>query len=100
MVVDGGMATFEVVEKVGNDLVCKCTDPGLLLSRAKLSFRRNGELVGKSVGPPTLSAKVSLFSNMFFQVTYRQICRLILSTRILELHFKIKDGDKEKRKGI
>ncbi|KAH7660999.1 Pyruvate kinase protein [Dioscorea alata] len=57
VVVDGGMATFEVVEKVGNDLLCKCTDPGLLLSRAKLSFRRNGELVGKSVGPPTLSTK-------------------------------------------
>ncbi|KAM0951580.1 putative pyruvate kinase [Dioscorea sansibarensis] len=57
VVVDGGMATFEVVEKVGNDLRCKCTDPGLLLSRAKLSFRRNGELVGKSIGPPTLSTK-------------------------------------------
>ncbi|KAJ0980376.1 hypothetical protein J5N97_008631 [Dioscorea zingiberensis] len=57
VVVDGGMATFKVIEKVGNDLQCECTDPGLLLPRAKLSFRRNGELVGRSIGPPTLSTK-------------------------------------------
>uniref|UniRef100_A0A0D9ZBF1 Pyruvate kinase n=1 Tax=Oryza glumipatula TaxID=40148 RepID=A0A0D9ZBF1_9ORYZ len=57
LVIDGGMATFEVIEKVGNDLRCKCTDPGLLLPRAKLSFWRNGKLVERNFGLPTLSAK-------------------------------------------
>ncbi|XP_072958599.1 pyruvate kinase isozyme A, chloroplastic-like [Typha angustifolia] len=57
LVIDGGMATFEVVEKVGNDLRCKCTDPGLLLPRAKLSFWRNGELVNRNFVLPTLSTK-------------------------------------------
>jgi pyruvate kinase len=56
-VIDGGMATFVVTEKIGNDLRCKCTDPGLLLPRAKLSFWRNGKLVERSFGLPTLSAK-------------------------------------------
>lgn len=58
IVFDGGMATFEVVEKVGNDLRCKCTDPGLLLPRAKLSFWRDGKLVEKNNELPTLSTKV------------------------------------------
>ncbi|KAG8062087.1 hypothetical protein GUJ93_ZPchr0003g17751 [Zizania palustris] len=57
IVIDGGMATFEVTEKFGNDLRCKCTDPGLLLPRAKLSFWRNGNLVERNFGLPTLSAK-------------------------------------------
>ncbi|KAK6159185.1 hypothetical protein DH2020_006499 [Rehmannia glutinosa] len=57
IVFDGGMATFEVVEKVGNDLRCKCTDPGLLLPRAKLSFWRDGKLVTKNYELPTLSSK-------------------------------------------
>ncbi|KAL6894498.1 hypothetical protein ACP4OV_008596 [Aristida adscensionis] len=57
LVIDGGMATFEVTEKIGNDLCCKCTDPGLLLPRAKLSFWRNGKLVERNFGLPTLSAK-------------------------------------------
>ncbi|CAA3019690.1 pyruvate kinase isozyme A, chloroplastic-like [Olea europaea subsp. europaea] len=57
LVIDGGMATFEVVEKIGIDLRCKCTDPGLLLPRAKLSFWRDGRLVGRSDELPTLSAK-------------------------------------------
>ncbi|GFP88658.1 pyruvate kinase isozyme a chloroplastic [Phtheirospermum japonicum] len=57
IVFDGGMATFEVVEKVGNDLRCKCTDSGLLLPRAKLSFWRDGKLVEKKYDLPTLSTK-------------------------------------------
>lgn len=64
IVFDGGMATFEVVEKVGNDLRCKCTDPGLLLPRAKLSFWRNGKLVEKDYELPTLSTKVK--QNLLF----------------------------------
>ncbi|WVZ60084.1 hypothetical protein U9M48_010150 [Paspalum notatum var. saurae] len=57
LVIDGGMATFEVTEKIGNNLCCKCTDPGLLLPRAKLSFWRNGKLVQRNFGLPTLSTK-------------------------------------------
>ncbi|KAF8377695.1 hypothetical protein HHK36_031079 [Tetracentron sinense] len=57
LVIDGGMASFEVIEKVGNDLRCRCTDPGLLLPRAKLSFWRDGKLVGKNFGLPTISTK-------------------------------------------
>ncbi|XP_074572356.1 pyruvate kinase isozyme A, chloroplastic-like isoform X2 [Curcuma longa] len=45
LVIDGGMATFEVVEKIENDLHCRCTNPGLLLPQAKLSLWRNGNLV-------------------------------------------------------
>lgn len=60
LVIDGGMATFEVVEKVGSDLRCKCTDPGLLLPRAKLTFWRDGKLVGNNSDLPTLSTKVSV----------------------------------------
>lgn len=60
LVIDGGMVTFEVVEKVGNDLRCKCTDSGLLLPRAKLSFWRDGVLVERNFGLPTLSTKVTL----------------------------------------
>ncbi|CAN1284830.1 Pyruvate kinase isozyme A, chloroplastic [Linum perenne] len=44
LVIDGGMASFVVLEKMGDDLRCKCTDPGLLLPRAKMSFWRNGKL--------------------------------------------------------
>ncbi|KAK4476963.1 hypothetical protein RD792_016133 [Penstemon davidsonii] len=57
IVIDGGMATFEVIEMVGNDLRCKCTDPGLFLPRAKLSFWREGKLIGKNYELPTLSTK-------------------------------------------
>ncbi|EEF40301.1 pyruvate kinase, putative [Ricinus communis] len=57
LVIDGGMASFEVIEKIGNDLHCKCTDPGLFLPRAKLSFWREGELVERNYEQPTLSAK-------------------------------------------
>ncbi|XP_050209008.1 pyruvate kinase isozyme A, chloroplastic-like [Mercurialis annua] len=55
LIIDGGMATFQVVERMGNDLRCKCTDPGLLLPRAKLSFWREGKLSYQ--GLPTISEK-------------------------------------------
>lgn len=57
IVIDGGMATFEVIERVGNDLRCKCIDSGLLLPRAKLSFRRDGRILGRDYDLPTLSTK-------------------------------------------
>ncbi|CAH2056828.1 unnamed protein product, partial [Thlaspi arvense] len=36
---------FEVIEKIGPDVKCLCTDPGLLLPRANLTFYRDGSLV-------------------------------------------------------
>lgn len=58
LVVDGGMVRFEVVEKVGPDVHCRCIDPGLLLPRANLTFWRAGGLVreGNSM-LPTISSK-------------------------------------------
>lgn len=59
LVVDGGMVRFEVVEKVGPDVKCKCIDPGLLLPCANLTFWRNGHIVQeKNVMLPTISSKV------------------------------------------
>jgi hypothetical protein len=66
LVIDGGMAGFEVIEKIGSDLRCKCTDPGLLLPRAKFSFWRDGKLVQRNYGLPTLSAKVLNFPMLLF----------------------------------
>ncbi|KAL5537999.1 hypothetical protein UlMin_045939 [Ulmus minor] len=57
LVIDGGMACFEVFEKIGSDLRCKCSDPGLFLPRAKFSFWRDGKLVERNNELPTLSAK-------------------------------------------
>lgn len=78
LVIDGGMATFEVIEKVGNDLRCKCTDPGLLLPRAKLSFWRNGKLVERNFGLPTLSAKVNLKCSTLLLLFVRFQCSVAL----------------------
>lgn len=58
LVIDGGMARFEVIEKVGPDVKCLCTDPGLLLPRANLTFWREGKLVcERNAMLPTVSAK-------------------------------------------
>ena len=60
LVIDGGMVTFEVTEKIESDPRCKCTCPGLLLRLAKLSFWRDRKLVDRKFGLPTLSTKVNL----------------------------------------
>uniref|UniRef100_A0A7I4BRX7 Pyruvate kinase n=1 Tax=Physcomitrium patens TaxID=3218 RepID=A0A7I4BRX7_PHYPA len=58
LVVDGGMVRFEVLEKVGPDVQCKCTDPGILLPCANLNLWRDGFLVRKkNVTLPTISSK-------------------------------------------
>ncbi|KAK9930949.1 hypothetical protein M0R45_018250 [Rubus argutus] len=58
LLVDGGMVRFEVVEKLGPDVKCKCTDPGLLLPRANLTFWRDGSLVReRNAMLPTISSK-------------------------------------------
>ncbi|MCO5583531.1 hypothetical protein L7F22_037442 [Adiantum nelumboides] len=58
LVIDGGMVRFEVVERVGPDVHCRCIDPGLLLPRANVTFWRGGHLVreGNSM-LPTISSK-------------------------------------------
>ncbi|XVE65932.1 hypothetical protein DITRI_Ditri08aG0039500 [Diplodiscus trichospermus] len=59
LLVDGGMVRFEVTEKVGPDVKCRCTDPGLLLPRANLTFWRDGSLVREQNAMlPTISSKV------------------------------------------
>ncbi|KAL5549056.1 hypothetical protein UlMin_004287, partial [Ulmus minor] len=45
LLVDGGMLRFEVIEKIGPDVKCLCTDPGLVLPWANLTFWRDGSLV-------------------------------------------------------
>ncbi|XP_050372084.1 pyruvate kinase isozyme A, chloroplastic [Argentina anserina] len=58
LLVDGGMVRFEVLEKLGPDVKCKCTDPGLLLPRANLTFWRDGSLVReRNAMLPTISSK-------------------------------------------
>lgn len=73
LVIDGGMASFEVIEIVGNDLHCKCIDPGVFLPRAKLSFRRNGILVERNHGLPTLSKKVH-FKSFSMRISFGRHC--------------------------
>lgn len=70
LVVDGGMASFEVIEKIGPDVKCRCSDPGLLLPRANLTSWRNGSLVReRNAMLPTISSKVSasIFACSFFE---------------------------------
>ncbi|KAK4777560.1 hypothetical protein SAY87_017747 [Trapa incisa] len=57
LVIDGGMAGFQVIEKIGHDLKCKCIDPGLFLPRAKFSFWRDGRILERNNELPTLSTK-------------------------------------------
>lgn len=58
VLVDGGMVRFEVIEKIGPDVKCLCTDPGLLLPRANLALWRNGRLVQERDGMlPTITSK-------------------------------------------
>ncbi|MBA0664607.1 hypothetical protein Goklo_004575, partial [Gossypium klotzschianum] len=58
LLVDGGMVRFEVTEKIGPDVKCRCTDPGLLLPQANLTLWRNGSLVSeRNAMLPTISSK-------------------------------------------
>ncbi|KAH7577607.1 hypothetical protein JRO89_XS01G0274200 [Xanthoceras sorbifolium] len=58
LLVDGGMVRFVVTEKIGPDVICYCTDPGMLLPRANLTFWRDGSLVReRNAMLPTISSK-------------------------------------------
>lgn len=59
VVVDGGMVSLEVKQKMGPDVEVVVVDPGIVLSRANLTFRRNGGLVrARNSMLPVLSSKV------------------------------------------
>lgn len=59
IVVDGGMVSLEVVSKAGPDVVARVVDPGIILSRANLTFQRNGTIVrARNAMLPVLSSKV------------------------------------------
>ncbi|RVW71908.1 Pyruvate kinase isozyme A, chloroplastic [Vitis vinifera] len=49
LLVDSGMVRFDVIEKIGPDVKCRCTDPELLLPRANLTFWRDGSLSTKGI---------------------------------------------------
>ncbi|KDD74746.1 pyruvate kinase, partial [Helicosporidium sp. ATCC 50920] len=58
VVVDGGMVSLLVVRKQGPDVHCEVLDPGLILSRANVTFRREGAPVrARNAALPVLSAK-------------------------------------------
>ena len=57
--VDGGMVSLEVVSKAGPDVVARVVDPGIILSRANLTFQRDGTIVrARNAMLPVLSSKV------------------------------------------
>jgi pyruvate kinase len=52
------MVSLAVTSKAGPDVVCSVVDPGLILSRANLTFRREGRSIrGKNAMLPVLTAK-------------------------------------------
>ncbi|KAM1030737.1 hypothetical protein ACFX13_035308 [Malus domestica] len=67
LVIDGVMAHFEVLEKLGSGMRCKCTHPGLFLLRAKFRFWRDMKLVKRNYELPTLSTKDR--SNIEFRIS-------------------------------
>lgn len=58
IVVDGGMVSLEVVSKAGPDVLARVVEPGLVLSRANLTFRRGGGVLrARNAMLPVLSSK-------------------------------------------
>lgn len=61
VIIDGGMATLEVMDTSGPDVHCQIVDPGLILPKASITVRRDGALVrAKNALLPVISAKVSV----------------------------------------
>ena len=58
MVVDGGMVSLEAISKAGPDVRCRVVDPGIILSRANLTFHRGGAILrARNAMLPVLSSK-------------------------------------------
>ena len=56
--VDGGMVSLEIESKMGPDVHCRVVDPGIILSRANLTFRRGGAVIrARNSMLPVLSSK-------------------------------------------
>eukprot|EP00475_Leptophrys_vorax_P040523 TRINITY_DN7521_c0_g2_i1.p1 TRINITY_DN7521_c0_g2~~TRINITY_DN7521_c0_g2_i1.p1 ORF type:complete len:375 (-),score=14.42 TRINITY_DN7521_c0_g2_i1:1014-2138(-) len=52
------MARFQVLARIGPDVVCQVSDPGLLLPRANLALFRDGQLLrARNTMLPTISSK-------------------------------------------
>ncbi|KAJ6321676.1 hypothetical protein OIU77_011698 [Salix suchowensis] len=74
LLVDGGMVRFDVIEKIGPDVKCRCTDPGLMLPRANLTFWRDGSLVReRNAMLPTISSKVNSFQQSILTLTLEEL---------------------------
>ncbi|MCJ1461817.1 hypothetical protein MMC07_000416 [Pseudocyphellaria aurata] len=59
IVVDGGMVVFKVDKKAGPDVHVSVIDPGIILSRANLTFHRQNHIVrARNAMLPVLSSKV------------------------------------------
>ena len=62
-----------MIDKIGPDVKCRCSDSGLLLPCANLTFWRNGSLVqARNAMLPTISSKVDASLTILIQ-----ICSLI-----------------------
>lgn len=65
VIVDGGMVSLEVKAKMGPDVKVEVVDPGLILSRANLTFKRNGHLLrARNSMLPVLSSKVGSLASV------------------------------------
>lgn len=74
IVVDGGMVSLSVVSKAGPDVKAQVVDPGLILSRANLTFQRGGRIVrARNAMLPVLSSKVGVKVPLCVHAT--QFCR-------------------------
>ena len=61
VVVDGGMVSLEIESKMGPDVHCRVVDPGIILSRANLTFRRGGSVIrARNSMLPVLSSKARI----------------------------------------
>ena len=87
--VDGGMARFEVIEKLGPDVKCRCTDPGLVLPRANLTIWRDGSVVReRNAMLPTISSKVVYIVNSYcFDLKYAS--HTLCSTINIEIQYRL-----------
>ncbi|RZR78880.1 hypothetical protein BHM03_00004431, partial [Ensete ventricosum] len=95
LLVDGGMVRFEVIEKIGPDVKCRCSDPGLLLPRANLTFWRNDRLIReRNAMLPTISSKVgaSLSTKLMWEIAVIAKIESVDSLKNLEGVIRASDG--------
>ncbi|RRT67021.1 hypothetical protein B296_00031181, partial [Ensete ventricosum] len=95
LLVDGGMVRFEVIEKIGPDVKCRCSDPGLLLPRANLTFWRNDRLIReRNAMLPTISSKVgaSLSTKLVWEIAVIAKIESVDSLKNLEGVIRASDG--------